>query len=81
MDPELEGSTAVHVTPIGQVLLCDGDSHTILQVDNIGCRKLATLATKRDGINGPISVCYNSNTDTIIVGQWDNNTIFVCKVK
>ncbi|XP_052251504.1 uncharacterized protein LOC127858407 [Dreissena polymorpha] len=81
MDPELEWPNCVHVTPAGQVLLCGRCSKTILQVDSQGSRKLATLATKRDGLLFPWSVCYNSTTDSIIVGQNNNNKILVYKVK
>ncbi|KAH3693153.1 hypothetical protein DPMN_192555 [Dreissena polymorpha] len=76
-DPELPRPTCVHVTPAGQVLVCGPDSYNILQIDSKGSRKLATLATKRDGL---WSVCYNSNTDSIIVGMVYNK-ILVYKVK
>ncbi|XP_052225322.1 uncharacterized protein LOC127840902 [Dreissena polymorpha] len=78
-DPELKSPIYVHVTPAGQVLVCGHDSSTILQVDREGSRKLATLATVWDGLQDPWSVCYNSSTASIIVGQ--NNKILVYKVK
>ncbi|KAH3701865.1 hypothetical protein DPMN_076861 [Dreissena polymorpha] len=59
----------------GQVLECGEASKTVLQ-------KLVTLATQRDGLEEPWSVCYDSYTDSIIVGQFNNNnTILVYKVK
>ncbi|KAH3852942.1 hypothetical protein DPMN_095463 [Dreissena polymorpha] len=70
----------VHVTPAGQVLVCGYNSNTILQIDSQGSRKLATLATERDGLQNPRSVCYNSNTDSMIVGKEVNNKILVYKV-
>ncbi|XP_052232858.1 uncharacterized protein LOC127845767 [Dreissena polymorpha] len=76
-DPELGCPACVHVTPAGQVLVCGWKSNTILQIDSKGSRSLATLATKRDGL---WSVCYNSNTDSIIVGTIINK-ILVYKVK
>ncbi|XP_052255544.1 uncharacterized protein LOC127861182 [Dreissena polymorpha] len=78
-DPELVRPSCVHVTPAGQVLVCGYISNTILQIDSKGSRKLATLATETDGIDCPWSVCYNSSTDSIIVGQFKN--ILVYKVK
>ncbi|KAH3702470.1 uncharacterized protein LOC127861184 [Dreissena polymorpha] len=73
-DPELDWPSCVHVTPAGQVLVCGGN--TILQIDSKGSRKLATLATQK-----ALSVCYDSNTDSIIVGMNNNNKILVYKVK
>ncbi|KAH3893063.1 hypothetical protein DPMN_017203 [Dreissena polymorpha] len=52
-DQELRGREGVHVTPAGQVLVCGGLSHTILQVDWEGRNKLAILATGRDGVVYP----------------------------
>ncbi|KAH3752445.1 uncharacterized protein LOC127846926 [Dreissena polymorpha] len=80
-DPELKYPNIVNVTPTGQVLVCGQSSNNILQIDSKGSRKLVTLATQRDGLHNPYSVCYNSNTDSIIVGQPDNNKILVYKVK
>ncbi|KAH3816368.1 hypothetical protein DPMN_117884 [Dreissena polymorpha] len=79
-DLELTWPTSLYVTPEGHVMVCGNDSDAILQVDSSGSRKLATLATRRDGLKNPLSVCYNSNTDSVIVGQI-NNKILVYKVK
>ncbi|KAH3704233.1 hypothetical protein DPMN_079289 [Dreissena polymorpha] len=82
MDPEVQYTTGVHVTPAGQVLVCGCNSKTIIQVDSKGQRKLATLATVRDGLQGGSwSVCYNSNTDSIIVGRVNNNKILMYEVQ
>ncbi|KAH3800244.1 hypothetical protein DPMN_153875 [Dreissena polymorpha] len=80
-DPELQGPHCVHVTPVGQVLVCGMMSNTIIQVDSTSRKKLATLATKRDGVWRPISVCYSSTSSSVIVGQWENNKILVFKVE
>ncbi|KAH3862958.1 hypothetical protein DPMN_025933 [Dreissena polymorpha] len=72
----------LHVTPAGQVLVCGELSHTVLQVDREGRCKLATLGTQeRDGVWGQVSVCYSSTTSSIIVGEWDSNTILVFRVE
>ncbi|KAH3702504.1 hypothetical protein DPMN_077527 [Dreissena polymorpha] len=76
-DPELPCPRGVHVTPAGQVLVCGMGSITLLQIDSKGSRKLATLATEKYCL---WSVCYNSNTDSVIVGM-KNNKILVYKVK
>ncbi|XP_052253209.1 uncharacterized protein LOC127859742 [Dreissena polymorpha] len=81
MDPAVKFLTGLHVTPAGQVLVCGLDSKNIIQVDSKGCMKLATLATRSDGVEGPFSVCYNRITDSIIVGQWEHKKILVYKVK
>ncbi|KAH3702057.1 hypothetical protein DPMN_077058 [Dreissena polymorpha] len=78
MDPEFLCPTCVHVTPAGQVLVCGQIYNTIVQIDSKGSKKLATLATKMDSLR---SVCYNSNTDSIIVGMDNNTIILVYKVK
>ncbi|KAH3704174.1 hypothetical protein DPMN_079230 [Dreissena polymorpha] len=81
MDPAVKWLVGVHVTPAGQVLVCGHESKNIIQVDSKGSMKLATLATGRDGIKDPYSVCYNRITDSIIVGQWEHKKILVYKVK
>ncbi|KAH3749422.1 hypothetical protein DPMN_183920 [Dreissena polymorpha] len=79
-DPALQGQGGIHVTPAGQVLVCGGSSHTIIQVDDEGRKKLAILATKEDGVVNPRSVCYNRHTASILVGLYYNN-ILVFKVQ
>ncbi|KAH3703827.1 uncharacterized protein LOC127860222 [Dreissena polymorpha] len=80
-DPALEGPRCVHVTPAGQVLVCGGGSSTILQVDIRGRRKLASLASRKDGVVSPWSVCYNRHTASMIVGLYENSNILVFKVQ
>ncbi|KAH3704104.1 hypothetical protein DPMN_079159 [Dreissena polymorpha] len=81
MDPALKLMVGLHVTPAGQVLVFGGESKNIIQVDSKGSMKLATLATRRDGVEDPHSVCYNRITDSIIVGQFRHKKILVYKVK
>ncbi|XP_052258539.1 uncharacterized protein LOC127863181 isoform X1 [Dreissena polymorpha] len=80
-DPALVRLYGLHVTPAGQVLVCGGLSHTVLQVGWEGESKLATLATQEDGVRWPESVCYSSTTSSIIVGQYRNNNILVFRVE
>ncbi|KAH3796768.1 hypothetical protein DPMN_150339 [Dreissena polymorpha] len=78
-DPELTYPNSVHVTPAGQVLVCyKSFNGPILQVHREGNRKLATLAQLRYGLGimKSASVCYNSTTSSIIVGQADSILVF-----
>ncbi|KAH3750139.1 hypothetical protein DPMN_184656 [Dreissena polymorpha] len=79
-DPALEGPKGVHVTPTGQVLVCGISSHTVIQVDREGKKKMATLASEKDGLRYPVSICYNTNTGQIIVGLYASNTILVMEL-
>ncbi|KAH3722030.1 uncharacterized protein LOC127854457 [Dreissena polymorpha] len=77
-DRELQCPYGVHVTTAGQVLLCGGSS--IIHVDKEDKKKLATLASKKDGMIKP--VCYDINTKSIIVGQQHSTkNIIVLTVK
>ena len=78
-DTELRRPWGVHVTPAGQVLVSGYDSHTVIQVDFEGKKKLTTLATQKDGINLPVSVCYNTKSDSVIVGLYSSNNIIELK--
>ncbi|KAH3824495.1 uncharacterized protein LOC127832611 [Dreissena polymorpha] len=80
-DPDLKGPLGIHVTAQGQVLVCGRDSHTLLQLDGEGRKKLSTLATSSDGLRYPFSVCYNRSTASIIVGQYETDKILVFKVQ
>ncbi|XP_052265698.1 uncharacterized protein LOC127868122 [Dreissena polymorpha] len=76
-DSDLQNPHSLHVTPAGQVLVCAYASKTVIQVDHEGRKKLATLASKTDGVSKPLSVCYNTNTDQIIVGEYNNKIIVI----
>ncbi|XP_052227916.1 uncharacterized protein LOC127842449 [Dreissena polymorpha] len=80
-DPTLKEPCGIHVTALGQVLVCGYGSDTILQLDSEGKKKLATLAITSDGVNNPMSVCYNKSTASLIVGQSSGNNILVLRVK
>ncbi|KAH3749898.1 uncharacterized protein LOC127847746 [Dreissena polymorpha] len=80
-DPDLKYPAGIHMTALGQVLVCGAISNTVLQLDGEGKKKLATLVTRSDRINLPVSVSYNRNTASIIVGQTMSTNILVIKVK
>ncbi|XP_052215213.1 uncharacterized protein LOC127833805 [Dreissena polymorpha] len=71
-DPELQTPQGVNVTPSGQVFICGCRSNTVIQVDGEGGKKLATLASQKDGLDRPSSVCYNTISHQIIVEVNDN---------
>ncbi|KAH3794003.1 hypothetical protein DPMN_147532 [Dreissena polymorpha] len=52
-DPDLQDPEGIHVTDLGQVLVCGFDSKTILHLDGEGKKKLATLARMSDGLDRP----------------------------
>ncbi|KAH3716709.1 hypothetical protein DPMN_059437 [Dreissena polymorpha] len=52
-DPDLQAPNGIHVTDLGQVLVCGYASRTIIQLDGEGKKKLTTLASKRDGLAYP----------------------------
>ncbi|XP_052246517.1 uncharacterized protein LOC127855151 [Dreissena polymorpha] len=80
-DPDLQRPWGIHATALGQVLVCGWSISTIIQLDGEGKKKLATLATKRDGLIYPHSVFYNRSTASIIVGQLCSDNIIVLRVK
>ncbi|XP_052246553.1 transcription intermediary factor 1-alpha-like [Dreissena polymorpha] len=80
-NPDLQGPNGIHVTDLGQVLVCGWLSKTIIQLDGEGKKKLATLASERDGLAQPWSVYFNRSTASIIVAQSDRKKILVFKVK
>ncbi|KAH3749292.1 uncharacterized protein LOC127846946 [Dreissena polymorpha] len=80
-DPKLNAPSGLRVTPSGQVIVCGCFSHTVIQVDREGKQKLATIASQKEGVSFPESVCYNTNSHQIIVGMFDNNKIIVMKLK
>ncbi|XP_052264465.1 uncharacterized protein LOC127867386 isoform X2 [Dreissena polymorpha] len=80
-DPELQNPFDVHISPAFQVTVCGYSSHTVLQVDPEGRKKLATLASQKGGVSKPVCVCCNNNMHQIIVGLFDSNNIIVMKLK
>ncbi|XP_052251817.1 uncharacterized protein LOC127858641 [Dreissena polymorpha] len=71
----------LHVTDSGQVLVCGGRSHTIIQVDRDGRQRLAEVITRKDDVFYPGVVFYSKHTGTIIVGDWRNESIMVFKAQ
>ncbi|KAH3749056.1 hypothetical protein DPMN_183546 [Dreissena polymorpha] len=76
-DPKLQRPWGVHVTLAGQVFVCGNTSHTAIQVDHEGKKKLAQI----DGVTYPISVWVNTNIEQIIVGTYGTNKIVVLELQ
>ncbi|XP_052239446.1 uncharacterized protein LOC127850451 [Dreissena polymorpha] len=82
-DPALGGNSAffclpgIHVTDLGQVLVCGVQSNTIIQVDMDGRKRLTEVVTARDGVTNPRSVYYSKHRGSLIVGMWERDDIRV----
>ena len=79
--PDLQDPGGIHVTDLGQVLVWESSVSDILQLDGEGKKKLATLATRKDGLDKVRSVCFKRSTASFIVGQWSSDNILVLRVK
>ncbi|WAR20577.1 hypothetical protein MAR_002415 [Mya arenaria] len=80
-DRDMDRTRGVCVSNSGQVFVCGYISNTIQQVASEGKHKLTTLATETDGVCRPQSVCYDSRTSCLIVGQAYSCHIVVLKLK
>ncbi|KAH3869861.1 hypothetical protein DPMN_033032 [Dreissena polymorpha] len=80
-DPELQEPYGVHITPAGQLIVCAVSSQTVIQVNRDGNKKPATIASKKDGVIKPVSVCCNKSIQQIIVGLKDYNKIIVMELQ
>jgi len=80
--PDLHYPEAIQVTPEGHVFVCCPVLGTVVQVIETEDEQqtVNTLAGKEDGLTEPVSLCYNSKNNTLVVGQVDNN-IVVLKLK
>ena len=76
----LNNPTGLTYLDNGNIVVCGCESHTIVQVDKDGKRKLSTLATSSDRVFAQWSLYFNTKTRALIVGQ-TSDTIFVMKLK
>ncbi|XP_052768015.1 uncharacterized protein LOC128208493 [Mya arenaria] len=76
-DPELLWPWGLCVCPSGNVFVCGKASNTVLQVDRKGRKKLATVASKADGLCSPSSVCFSEHNSSLIVGNLNQDQIIV----
>ncbi|XP_052815193.1 uncharacterized protein LOC128242164 [Mya arenaria] len=68
-DPDIVRPYGVQVSEGGHVFVCSWRSNTVVQVDQEGKKKLATLVRRRgEGIKYPWAVWYSTHTGRLIVG-------------
>ncbi|KAH3871588.1 uncharacterized protein LOC127868527 [Dreissena polymorpha] len=67
----------LHVTDSGQLLVCAFNSNTILQVDSDGKKRLAEMATNKDGVVHPSALYFSKRKSKLIVGMWQTDHILV----
>ncbi|XP_052760758.1 uncharacterized protein LOC128203393 [Mya arenaria] len=79
-DPDLHSTGGLCVSPSGHVFVCGYGSNTVLQVDQEGRKKLATVAREADGLCKPRSVWFSEQTSTLIVGNYEKDKIIVVKL-
>ncbi|XP_052804054.1 uncharacterized protein LOC128234095 isoform X3 [Mya arenaria] len=74
-DPDLNWPFSVHVSEGGYVFVSSTNSETVVQVDQEGRKKLATLVRKGDGINSTKAIWYSTHTGRLIVGGEQNDIL------
>ncbi|XP_052779011.1 uncharacterized protein LOC128216475 [Mya arenaria] len=79
-DPDLGELSGLCVSPSGHVFVCGRGSHTVVQVDQEGRRKLTTVVRQADGLWLPQSVWFSEQTSTLMVGNDGKDDITVVKL-
>jgi len=80
--PELKDPACVHVSPRGHVFVSCPKLGTVVQVSmqEDATQTVTTLAGEKNELTEPFSLCFNSSSNTLVVGQWDD-TIVELKLK
>ena len=78
-DKDLKWPCGVCVDDEENIIVCGYGSNNVHIVTASG-RKHGCLLTSEDGIKGPVSVAYRHNDDTLIIGCWKANELFVYKI-
>ncbi|XP_052797442.1 uncharacterized protein LOC128229690 [Mya arenaria] len=76
-DTSFNWPCCVHVSESGHVFVCSSDSHTVVQFDEEGKKKMTTLIREGDGINHPRTIWYNPRTGRLIVGGNQDDILVV----
>jgi len=81
--PEVNDPACVHVSPRGHVFVSCSDLGTVVQVSmkEDGTQAVTTLAGEDNDLTKPISLCFNSSSNTLVVGQLDDKNIVELKLK
>ncbi|XP_052815207.1 uncharacterized protein LOC128242175 [Mya arenaria] len=75
LDPDIRGPHGVQESEGGHVFVSSWLSNTVVQIDQDGRKKLATLVRDGDGIIFPRAVCYSTHTGRLIVGGNQNDIL------
>jgi len=80
--PELKNPYCDHITPQGHLFVSCCTLGTVVQVvEEDGKKTVKTLARWINFLILPISLCFNSSNNTLVVGQFGNNNIVELKLK
>ena len=81
--PELKDSQCVHVSPRGHVFVSCTALGSVVQVGikEDGTQTVTTIAGKNNELTAPFSLCFNSSSNTLVVGEYCGNKIVELKLK
>ena len=78
--PRLKYPVEVHVTSLHHVFVCF--CHLVQTVTiNEGKQIVTPLAGDEEGLTEPTALCFNSSTNTLVVGQYCNDNIVALQMK
>ena len=81
--PELQDPRDVHVTSRGHMFVSCFDVNTVVQVVGMkdGTQTVKPLTGKKEKLAGPRALCFNSSTNTLVVGLFENDNIVELQLK
>ena len=77
-DQDLKSSKGIYVDAEDNILVC-GEGWRNVQIITTSGRKHSTVLTAKDRLKGPYSIAYREKDDTLIVGCWNQNNLFIYK--
>ena len=78
-DKDLRCPAGLYCDDNDNILVCGRDSDNVQMID-AGGHKAGTVVTAEDGLMKPVSIAFRKSDNTLIVGCWDQNYIFVCNL-
>jgi len=81
--PEIQGPWDVHVTSLGHMFVSCGGLNTVVQVVGMkdGRQTVKPLAGEKENLAEPMALCFNSSTNTLVVGLRNNDNIAELQLK
>jgi len=81
--PELQDPWDAHVTSLGHMFVSCGVLNTVVQVVGMkdGTQTVKPLTGKKEKLAGPRALCFNSSTNTLVVGLFENDNIVELQLK